>query len=1062
MGSFAQGALIEQKTDVTNSGGTTNLTVTSTAVMRFTGSAAQTVVLPDATTLVAGRYFIIENESNSLLTINFYGGTLAAYVASGTQRKFQLHSGAVSAGDWVVGNQVDNDGPLAIRATRPTPNSLITIVGNQVYGGVGSTLSTAPIDDVINTLVTTTIDFSVITATGGIVGGSVLTQDGTFTRPVIASGQYVRLIFSYISILNAINTNWSTAAASQGALANAGLLFAAIDGTPVGYVDLISLGSYQFKTVGSSGSSPLIENKSITKFAAGTGAGTSGDKSFRFQNIVGSILTVKAGSLILNDGRELYLPADISIDLSTVASIDGNYYGYLDSTAITTAPTYFNGRKLYQVVASNFMFSTNTPDNVLVNLSRFVPIGTVQRVSGNWLNQQSTALRRHDNVVAGTDASLEYSFPYTTIGTVGSVGQMSAGHVLDSLSFPSSIASANISWYGLNSVSDSSTNGRNLTGVGSPAFTGINIVGLATTFAPNGTTSYLSSTSSFFAPSAATNFAFGIWIKANNYASASIQTIISNWGTGSFSYKLRLNNGVLEFVTSPDGTTSVATTLYTSTLSGWNQLVVTYTASGTLFNFYLNNTFLLSASLTMYSNTSTLNIAAENNGSNLFAGVMDEFFFVNGGIIDQDSVSRLNATKIVHNRNLSTTSQKWSAMITDGNVERDLSNFVIHVTTNYLYADFSTQLITAQLALRLHNIGSMGLSKPVKSRTLRLTAAHLDTLMPITHNLYDIPTLKLQVDEGTNQFLTHNDASYFISTPTQITSTGTTLSSIVGSDTNVRFTYAVGGESVNSRTTGRFIIVGDSTIPDADYPDLWSALAASATISGSRILVMTTQYLTTSTVITNTGVYIEFIPSASIISTVSSGVALTVSGSVFVYNMKIDFQNNADGLSITGNSSWFNNLYIKISGAVTNAVTFGASSARNSVYGSLEITGSLITIVNDLRSSGTPRLNTYSITSLPLFWNTIYKSSSFNLTSGMEAFTNSSLGSFTATLPANPVLGDRVRLLDESASWAAFNIVVARNGKTIGGSASDLSLNVNNNWVELVYDGISNWKVITS
>jgi hypothetical protein len=68
MGSFAQGALIEQKTTTTNSGTTTSLAVASTTLQRFTGSLTQTVVLPDATTLLLGRYFLIENESDKNIT----------------------------------------------------------------------------------------------------------------------------------------------------------------------------------------------------------------------------------------------------------------------------------------------------------------------------------------------------------------------------------------------------------------------------------------------------------------------------------------------------------------------------------------------------------------------------------------------------------------------------------------------------------------------------------------------------------------------------------------------------------------------------------------------------------------------------------------------------------------------------------------------------------------------------------------------------------------------------------------------------------------------------------
>ena len=877
MGSFAQGALIEQTTSITTTGGTTTLIVSSTTLQRFTGSSTQTVVLPNATTLLKGRYFIIENQADVDITINYYGGTFAAYIASGTERRFDLFNNVTSAGDWFIGTQQDLEGPLALHATRPTPNAYLNIANNQIFSGVGSLLSIAPVDDILNVFAHTTINLGTNgAATGGVSGGTVLTENGTFTRPVITSGQYVRFVFSYISVLNSINTKFSSASVLQANLTNPGILFASIEGMPVGYVDLKSLGSFNFSTANST--SAIVENKDIVKFAAGTGSGGGGDSSFKFQTISANILTVKKGYLILNDGREIYTPSDFTIDLTTVASVDGNYYGYIDIASLTTTPTYVNGRKVYQVTSSNFSFLTSTPDSYGFNLSRYIPIGTVQRTGGSWLNQQTTALRRHDTIVLGVDASLEFSQAYTTVGNVGDVSQIKAGHELDSNSFPSTIVTANVSWYGLTNANDTSTNGRNLTPNGAPVFTDTNIFGVANCFAPDGINDYLSSSSSFFGPSAATAFAFGLWIKADNYSAAGIQGLVSNFGTGNKSYKLQLNAGNLEFVTSSNGTLETTTFLYdATTLSGWNQIVVSYNPSGTLFSFYLNGSFLLSASLSIFSGTITFNLAAANNVT-WFGGAIDEFFFITGNYLIQDNISKLYATKIVHNRNLVSTNQKWSGLVTYGDIEKDLfTNFTVDLTPNVLYADFSDQAAIVQIALKLANTGNIGLSKPVKSRTLKLTAAQLDALMPLTHYLYDVPFLRLQVDEGSGQYATHDDASYFTATTSQIISTGTTLTSVLGGSTVVRFTYSVGGESINTRLLGRFIIVG--SVPDADFSDLWSALAAVSTVAGSRILVVSDQSTSIVRTISNTDIYIEFLPGVKINSTVSVGSTITFTGS---------------------------------------------------------------------------------------------------------------------------------------------------------------------------------------
>ena len=956
MGSFAQGALIEQRTTTSNTGGTTTLTVSSTTYQRFTGTLAQTVVLPLAPTLLIGRYFVIENESNASITVELQDTTFLTYIASGTQRRLDLYNNATNNGDWVPSPQFDVIGPLTLRATRPTASSILHITSNQVYGTEGNLNSTSPIDDLINVFPDTTIAFNTGTATGGITGGTVYTLGGTFTRPSVTSGQYVRLVFVYVSATNNLNTKFSSSSLTRSGLTNPGTLYAAIDGLPIGYIDLISTGSFNFSSATSAISS--IENKDIVRFSAGAGIGGAGDKSFKFQSVTSNILTIKAGYIILNDGKELYIPSDFTIDLTIIASIDGTYYGYIDLTTLSSS-TAVNGRVVYQITASNFYFSTVTPE-FIVTLQRFVPIGLVQRISGTWLNQQTTALRRHDEILFGVDSSLEYSQAYTTIGTVGTTNQMQAGHIFDINSFPATISSPNISWYGLISANDSSANARNFIINGGAVFTDTDIVGVADCFAPDGINDYLNTTNSFFAPNAATSFAFGLWIKADNYSSASTQVLVSNWAAGNISYNLQLNNGVLQFVTSSNGSSVTATTFICNAtlLSGWNQIVVSYAASGTTFSFYLNGQFLLSSSLAIFTSSTVDFELAAAAGLYWYAGSMDEFFFISGSSLTQDFVTKLYSTKIVHNRNLISTNQRWSGLITYGGIQSELPSFTVDIMPNVLYANFSNLTPTAQIALKLFNTGTLGISKPIKARTLALTASQLDALMPITHYLNDVPYLVLQVDEtGTGQFVRHNDGSYFYSTATQILSSGTTLSSIVGASTNVRFTYSVGGESINSRLLGRYIIAGVQ--PDADFPDLWSALAASSTVAGSRILVVSNQTLTTTTTISNTGVYVEFLPGVQIVSTVAAGTALTISSNLITYDMTLNLQGNANGISFTGSYSQHNNISIVVGGTVTNAVSFAAAATENRINGTIQITGALTTVVSD---SSTAQSNVWSLT----------------------------------------------------------------------------------------------------
>lgn len=72
-------------TTTATAGGTTALTVGSTYLQFFTGTLAQTIQLPDVTTLVLGHQFYIRNNSTGLVTINSSGGNLLRIIGPGTR-----------------------------------------------------------------------------------------------------------------------------------------------------------------------------------------------------------------------------------------------------------------------------------------------------------------------------------------------------------------------------------------------------------------------------------------------------------------------------------------------------------------------------------------------------------------------------------------------------------------------------------------------------------------------------------------------------------------------------------------------------------------------------------------------------------------------------------------------------------------------------------------------------------------------------------------------------------------------------------------------------------------
>ena len=98
-------------TSTTTAAGTTTLTVASTYYQRFIGSTTQTVVLPDATTMVNGQGFIIDNDSTGNLTLQANGGGALGSVVPGMAAFVFLEDNSTAAGSWSGYMFVPGSGP---------------------------------------------------------------------------------------------------------------------------------------------------------------------------------------------------------------------------------------------------------------------------------------------------------------------------------------------------------------------------------------------------------------------------------------------------------------------------------------------------------------------------------------------------------------------------------------------------------------------------------------------------------------------------------------------------------------------------------------------------------------------------------------------------------------------------------------------------------------------------------------------------------------------------------------------------------------------------------------
>jgi len=105
-------------------GGSTSLTVSSNYRQFFTGTLAQTIVLPVTSTLVTGMAYEIENNSTGLLTVNSSGGNLVGTIPAGVcAHAVCIGTTLTTAADWdwdYISNTTITGTGSAVLGTSPT------------------------------------------------------------------------------------------------------------------------------------------------------------------------------------------------------------------------------------------------------------------------------------------------------------------------------------------------------------------------------------------------------------------------------------------------------------------------------------------------------------------------------------------------------------------------------------------------------------------------------------------------------------------------------------------------------------------------------------------------------------------------------------------------------------------------------------------------------------------------------------------------------------------------------------------------------------------------------
>jgi WD40 repeat protein len=87
---------------VTVGGFTTYVNNLSPRIIEFTGTASQSLVLPDATTLTTGFSFLVINKSTGSITVKNFAATSLLVVAAGQYAEFICADISISAGVWDI------------------------------------------------------------------------------------------------------------------------------------------------------------------------------------------------------------------------------------------------------------------------------------------------------------------------------------------------------------------------------------------------------------------------------------------------------------------------------------------------------------------------------------------------------------------------------------------------------------------------------------------------------------------------------------------------------------------------------------------------------------------------------------------------------------------------------------------------------------------------------------------------------------------------------------------------------------------------------------------------